>query len=79
MMDSLLYAYGNYGSWFFIFALLRVIICIGFIVLIIMAIKKLFASPKKTTNPALEILNERFARGEIDVQEYQERKRSLES
>jgi putative membrane protein len=35
--------------------------------------------PRREHDRALEILNERFARGEIDREEYEERRRVLES
>jgi putative membrane protein len=55
----------------------------GIIVLVVLAVRWLgsgaagltAAAPAKKT--ALEILEERFARGEIDKEEYQERRRLL--
>jgi putative membrane protein len=37
------------------------------------------SEPRREHDRALEILNERFARGEIDREEYEERRRVLES
>ena len=37
------------------------------------------AEDKSANTSALNILNERFARGEIDINEYKERKEALES
>jgi putative membrane protein len=37
------------------------------------------SEPRRERNRALEILDERFARGEIDREEYEERRRVLES
>ena len=38
-----------------------------------------FLPPPRTSSNALEILKERFARGEIDKKEYDERRKTLES
>ncbi|HXN02432.1 MAG TPA: SHOCT domain-containing protein [Candidatus Dormibacteraeota bacterium] len=47
----------------------------GLIVLVIWAVRRFSAS--RNSDNALSILNERFARGEIDQQEYDTRKATL--
>jgi len=57
------------------------IIWIVVIVLIIFLLVKLFGSQNNSTggegNRALEILKERYAKGEIDKQEFEEKKKDL--
>lgn len=82
------YGYGGYGShpmmggsWFMgpMMMLVMVVIMVVAVVLVL----KLFgfgggASAKEDTRGnALAILNERFARGEIDKAEYEDRKKAL--
>ena len=58
---------------------------IAFLVLIVLAIRWLLRSPGRgaqatepqSTDPALAALRQRFARGEIDAAEYEERKGTL--
>ena len=55
----------------------------GIIVVIVFAVRSFGggsshgATPPTSRNKAVDILQERFARGEIDKQEFEERKRSL--
>lgn len=48
------------------------------IALVIWAVRSTTGSPPRDENQALRILDERFARGEIDQDEYEERRRVLE-
>jgi putative membrane protein len=48
----------------------------GLIALAIWAVRR-FRRPSGTSGNALNILNDRFARGEIDQQEYEKRKAAL--
>lgn len=70
------------GGWGMIFMPLMMIIFIGaVIVVVVLVIRWLSGSsigPITTEgNKALDILKERFARGEIDQKEFEERKKSL--
>ena len=73
-----MYGYGMGWGWF------GPILMIAFWVLVILGIVYLVkalagrgASPKEET--ALDILKKRYARGEIDAEEFAKRKRDLES
>lgn len=65
-------------------SLMMIVFWGGTILLVVLAVRWLGAGrAKRTPSPpeksALDILNERFARGEIDKEEYEERKRLLSS
>jgi putative membrane protein len=61
------------GHWYA--ALFTLVFWGGIIALVVWAIRRLTAS--KQGDDALKILSERFARGEIDEKEYEERKAVL--
>jgi len=65
------------GHWYVLFALLLYAVVIVLAVwLVLWAIR---VAPRRIRpNNALAILNERFARGEIDQEEYQKRKAALQ-
>ncbi len=63
-----------FGHWYLL--LITLVFWGGLIALVIWAIRRLGPSKDKTAS-ALGILNERFARGEIDQQEYEKRKAAL--
>lgn len=59
---------------------LHFIICIAVILLIAYIFKRFTKHPLtfwRHTHKALEILDERYARGEIDIEEYNNRKKTL--
>ncbi len=63
-------------------SLMMVLFWGGIILLVVLAVRRLGAGPaNRTPSPpeksAFDILNERFARGEIDKEEFEERKRLL--
>ena len=76
-----------WGGWFHMFfGFLIMILFLGIIVvLVVLAVRWLGASehspfrhsPRQSDRTALDILKERLARGEIDVAEYEERRRAL--
>jgi putative membrane protein len=76
---------GGFGVFFLVSALLSVAVTVGFIVMIALGIRWLIrnsgskadrlSSPDEDT--ALEVLRQRYARGEIDATEFEERKRTL--
>jgi putative membrane protein len=62
------------GHWYVL--LVMVLFWGGLIALVVWAIRR-FSRPADTTDSALRILNERFARGEIDQQQYEKLKAAL--
>lgn len=81
--------WGGWGPWGwgfgFLWMLLSLSIVVGLLALLIIGAYYMFrkataeASPKAGSPKALEILDERFARGEINKKEYEEMKRALSS
>jgi len=65
---------GGFGSGFMV--LWWVLIVVGIVVLV-KWISSNTGGRNRSGSKALEILNERYARGEIDDQEFQKRKRDL--
>jgi putative membrane protein len=74
------------GILHMLFGLLMMILFVaGIVVLVVLGVRWLGASghspfrhqPREGERPALDILKERLARGEIDVAEYEERRRAL--
>jgi putative membrane protein len=66
--------YGFFGGGFMLLSWLAII------VLVVVAIKWLMDrdKPKGGTSPALDTLKMRFAKGEIDAEEYEARRKMLE-
>ncbi len=75
----------DWGWGYMIFGgLMMVVFWGGIILLIVLAVRWIGGSsadhtPSPASKSALDILNERFARGEIDKEEYEERKNLLSS
>ena len=74
------HAWGGGGGFGMIFGVVVMIVVIAAIVgVIVLVVRWLGPGPAlRTERTALDILEERFARGEIDAQEFQERRRTLE-
>lgn len=77
------YFMDNYLGGFGIFGIIWIVMClalvIGGIVLVVYIIRKSNEKQNKgSTHHAIHILQERFARGEIDEMEYKEKKQVLE-
>ncbi|MEA2549398.1 MAG: hypothetical protein QOE42_1996 [Chloroflexota bacterium] len=74
---------GGFGVFFLISAALSVGVTVGLIALILLGIRWLIRnSERKPGGPtgddtALALLRQRYARGEIDATEFEERKRTL--
>ena len=69
---------GLFGSW----SLLVMLMCIAIVVLIIIGVVTLFGRSNKNkhnerSNSSLEILKERFARGEISKDEYEKIRKNI--
>ncbi len=71
------------GGWSMIFGPLMMIVFIGAIVIVVALLIRWFSgapigpTAAKTGNAPVDILKERFARGEIDSKEFEERKKLL--
>lgn len=65
------------GGWFFgpFMMLLFFALLVGAVVIVLRVLG--IGGPKATARKSLDILEERFARGEIDRAEFEERKRAL--
>ena len=76
---------GGFGIWFLVAVLVNVVFWVGLIALIFLGIRWLMrqnaedrvrpGAPAEDT--AMELLRQRFARGEIDAAEFEDRKRAL--
>ena len=78
------YMWGDWGWGHMIFgSLMMVLFWGGIIVAVVLLFRRVgggstgAAAPPSSTKTALEILKERFARGDIDKEEFEERKRLL--
>ncbi len=75
--------YGPYdgGWWGFGMMLMSFLFLVAIVVGVVFIVRSFSqsdqTSQRTSGNRALDILDERFARGEIDQQEYEERRRSL--
>jgi putative membrane protein len=86
MPDVSFDGFGGSFGWVFVVALaIQIVFVIGIVVLIALAIRWLVRSSRNDRyrpdmagdDGALAVLRERFARGEIDAAEFEERKRTL--
>ena len=79
MMDHP-HMWGGGGGFGMFFGLIVMILVIAAIVGLIVLVVRWLAPAKRSgaANTALDILKERFARGEIDAQEFADRRRVLE-
>jgi putative membrane protein len=70
------------GGWMFLYGPLMMVAFVAAVVAVIVLLVRWLGDHRSaghapTGNDALDILKERFARGEIDKEEYEERKRIL--
>lgn len=76
------YGYGGYGGWYGWMSIMPLIFMIGIALLMVYLFRRSSSKIKtagfREKNNALDILRERYARGEIDTAEYQSRKQDLE-
>ena len=79
------YGYGMGGTW--LWSLFGLLVVVGLVLLSVLVIRNLgggtSSEPSAGAGPlppsrAREILDERYARGEVSTEEYQERLRSLD-
>ncbi len=74
--------FGGYGTGFGVFGLLFMVVFWALIIVGTIALIRYIASPSREDRKhyhrtPLEILQERFAKGEIDKKEYEEKKKDL--
>ena len=66
-----------FGHWYVLLNILAILVPIGAVIWLAIFAVRGFLPTQDTIGSALRILNERFARGEIDQQEYDTRKTAL--
>lgn len=69
---------GSFGIFGIIWAVMWLAIIVGGIILIVYIVRRSNEKDKGSANHAIRILQERFARGEIDEHEYREKKQILD-
>mgnify|MGYP003674007161 CR=1 FL=1 len=71
----------NGGGWFFLGPLMMILFLAGLVALVILAVRWAggdgMGRPQAPGRTPLDILRERFARGEIEREEFEERRRAL--
>jgi len=72
--------YGHTGGMFFGGGILMWLFWLVLLVVLVYVLKDIFGSVNKPSSPdeAMEILKQRFARGEIDEAEFEQRKKQLQ-
>lgn len=65
-------------AWLVVWVLFLVVMVVG-VVYLVRALADRGAGSARSASSALQILEERFARGEIDSEEFEDRRRTLES
>ena len=70
---------GGFGGWWILGMGLMVLFLVTIILLVIWAVRSLFPRDRRSErNRALEILQQRYARGEISAAEYEQARARLE-
>ena len=67
---------GNGGSW--VGGIVMMVVMVGVVALVVWAIVRVGDQPREHRQSALEILEERFARAEIDDEEFAHRRPVLQ-
>lgn len=67
--DDMMNLGSNMGMWFIIYNIVRLLIIVGVVIFIARIMFKYFKD-NRSSNGAVEILRERYAKGEIDDEEY---------
>jgi len=65
-------------AWLVVWVLFLAVIVVG-VVYLVRALTDRGAGSARSASPAVQILEERFAHGEIDREEFEDRRRTLES
>lgn len=69
--------WNGYGAWGMLWMLL---VMVGVVLLVIWGVRQMSGTgPRPGRSRAVEILEERYARGEIDREEFETRRRDLEA
>ena len=65
--------YGSAWGWFY-----GALVVVGLVLLIVVVVRLVGGGMQRDGTPARRLLDERYARGEISTEEYQERRRLLD-
>lgn len=68
----------NFGFFGILWLIIWITIIVGVVFLIIYLVRRNNGPMRQLSKPAIRILEERFARGEIDEVEYREKRKVLE-
>lgn len=75
----MMYGFGMYGGWWLISMGMMVLFWIAIILLVIWVVRSLFPHDRRSRHDqALEILRQRYAKGEINAVEYEQARARLE-
>lgn len=72
-----MHGYGVHGWGMGIWWILGIVVLIVIIWIVVKAISRNNRQPHSGSNSALDVLKERYARGEIDKEEFEQRKKDL--
>lgn len=72
------FGYGMMGGFGFLMMILLIVIVVAVVVMLTRRASGIGADRQERRSPGLDILDERYARGEIDVDEYRKRRAELE-
>jgi uncharacterized membrane protein len=67
----------SFGHWYVLLIILIILVLIGAVIWLAFIAVRGFLPPQAQAGSALSILNERFARGEIDQKGYETKKAAL--
>ena len=73
---------GSEGHWYYgggVMWLLWIVLIIGAVIVFLNLVGRGNSTPTGKNESALDILKKRYARGEIDMEEYEQRRDELES
>ncbi|MFD9890882.1 SHOCT domain-containing protein [Amycolatopsis sp. NPDC059027] len=71
------WTYGDGGWLGGLFMLIAIVVFLGGLITVGIVLLRRFGQPPSRRSDALKILDERFARGEIDKEEYEQRRATL--
>jgi putative membrane protein len=77
---NMMYNFGMYGGWWILGMGMMVIFLIAIVLLVIWVVGRLYPGQMTSGHgQALEVLQQRYARGEINVAEYEQARARVES
>ncbi len=75
----MMYGFGMYGGWWLLGMGMMVLFWVAIILLVVWVVRSLFPRERRSGHEqALEILQQRYARGEISAAEYEQARARLE-